>query len=96
MEKFDAIIVGGGLAGIAAAYTLAEAGLEDVLLLERGDYSGAKNVTGGRLYLNPVRNLLPGLLAKAPFERYIAHEEVSMMAQERSLTIRYDGGELAT
>ncbi|MGE5396950.1 MAG: FAD-dependent oxidoreductase [Chitinophagales bacterium] len=95
MEKFDAIIVGGGLSGIAAAYTLAEAGLEDVLLLERGDYSGAKNVTGGRIYVSPVRNLLPGLLAKAPYERYIAHEEVSMMARERSLTIRYDGGELA-
>jgi len=96
MEKFDAIIVGGGLAGIAAAYTLAEAGLEEVLLLERGDYSGAKNVTGGRIYVNPVKNLMPGLLAKAPYERFIAHEEVSMMAKERSLTIRYDGGELAT
>lgn len=94
MEKFDAIVVGGGLAGIAAAYSLAQAGLEEVLLLERGDYSGAKNVTGGRIYIKPVQGLLPDLLAKAPFERYIAHEEVTIMAKERSVTMRYDGGEL--
>lgn len=57
-EKFDAIIVGAGLAGLSAAYTLAREGLE-VLLLERGDYPGAKNVTGGRIYLNPIRELFP-------------------------------------
>jgi len=27
-----------------------------VLVIERGDYSGAKNITGGRLYLNPIRS----------------------------------------
>ena len=95
MEKdFDVIVVGGGLSGLSAAYTMAEAGLE-VLLLERGDYSGAKNVTGGRLYLNPVRAMFPDLWKKAPLERFIAHEEISIMDKERSLTIRYDGGELA-
>ncbi len=49
MEKFDVIIVGAGLAGLAAAYTLAGKNLE-VIVLERGDYPGSKNVTGGRLY----------------------------------------------
>jgi len=93
-KDFDVIVVGGGLSGLAAAYTIAEAGLE-VLLLERGDYSGAKNVTGGRLYLNPVREMFPDLWGKAPMERFIAHEELSIMDKERSLTIRYDGAELA-
>ncbi|MEN6349947.1 MAG: FAD-dependent oxidoreductase [Syntrophomonas sp.] len=93
MEKFDAIIVGAGLAGLAAAYTLAQEGLE-VLVLERGDYPGAKNVTGGRLYVNPVRELFPDLWRKAPLERFIAHEGVTMMARDRSLTITYDGNEL--
>lgn len=94
-EKFDAIVVGGGLAGLAAAYTLADAGLEEVLLLERGDYSGAKNVTGGRLYLNPVREMFPDLWKKAPLERYIAHEQVAVMAADRSVTVDYSGSELA-
>ena len=92
-EQFDAIIVGGGLAGLAAAYTLASAGLE-VLLLERGDYCGAKNVTGGRMYVSPIRELFPDLWKKAPLERYIAHEEVCIMDEERSITVRYDGSEL--
>lgn len=94
-ERFDAIIVGGGLAGLAAAYTLVDAGLEEVLLLERGDYSGAKNVTGGRLYLNPVREMFPDLWKKAPLERYIAHEQVAIMAADRSVTVDYSGSELA-
>ena len=93
-DRFDAIVVGGGLAGLAAAYTMAEAGLE-ILVLERGDYSGAKNVTGGRLYVSPIREMLPELWAKAPLERFIAHEELSIMDRERSLMLRYDGAELA-
>ncbi len=92
-EIFDAIIVGGGLAGLAAAYTLASQGLE-VLLLERGDYCGAKNVTGGRMYVSPVRDMFPDLWSKAPLERHIAHEEVCLMGRERSITLRYAGQEL--
>ena len=42
-------IVGGGLAGSAAAYTLAKAGVK-VIVIERGETCGCKNMTGGRLY----------------------------------------------
>lgn len=94
MEKFDVIIVGAGLSGLAAAYTLALEGVE-VLVLERGDYPGAKNVTGGRIYLNPVRGLFPNLFDNAPFERFIAHEGVTVMAGERSISVNYNGNELA-
>ncbi|MBA4397493.1 MAG: electron transfer flavoprotein [Syntrophus sp. (in: bacteria)] len=93
MEKFDVIIAGAGLAGLAAAYTLAGSGLE-VLVLERGDYPGAKNVTGGRLYVNPVRDLFPGLWDKAPLERFIVHEGAVLMAKERSVAVHYSGHEL--
>ena len=95
MEKFDVIIAGAGLAGLAAAYTLAEGGME-VLVMERGDYPGAKNVTGGRLYVNPVRNLFPELWKEAPLERYIVHEGAVLMARERSVAIHYSGNELRT
>ena len=93
MDKFDVIIVGAGLAGLGAAYTLACAGV-DVLVLERGDYPGAKNVTGGRLYVSPVRDLFPGLFEKAPLERFITHEGISLMAKDRSLAVDYSGNEL--
>ncbi|MGS0765557.1 FAD-dependent oxidoreductase [Syntrophomonas curvata] len=93
MEKFDVIVAGAGLAGLAAAYTLAQEGVE-VLLIEKGDYPGAKNVSGGRLYINPVRELFPELWKKAPWERFIAREGVSIMAGERSLSVEYCGSEL--
>jgi electron transfer flavoprotein-quinone oxidoreductase len=93
MEKFDVIIVGAGLAGLGCAYTLAGKGL-DVLVLERGDYPGSKNASGGRLYINPIRNLFPELWDKAPLERHIVHESITMMARERSLAMDYTGDEL--
>ena len=65
METVECIVVGGGLAGLSAAYGLASAGVE-VMVLERGDYSGAKNVTGGRLYVKPIRGFYPELWDEAP------------------------------
>jgi electron transfer flavoprotein-quinone oxidoreductase len=93
MDTFDVIIVGAGLAGLGAAYTLAGSGLE-VLVLERGDYPGAKNVTGGRLYVNPIRDLFPDLFDKAPLERFIAREELTLMTKDRSVALTYSGNEL--
>jgi len=92
--RFNAIIIGGGLAGLAAAYTLAEAG-QEVLLIERGDYSGAKNVTGGRMYIRPIKDMFPDLWKKAPFERGIAHEEVCIESETGSILFRYSGQETA-
>jgi electron transfer flavoprotein-quinone oxidoreductase len=86
VERVECIVVGGGLAGLSAAYGLADAG-RDVMLLERGDYSGAKNVTGGRLYLSPLRAIYPELWAEAPFERPVARELLSMVGDRAETTI---------
>jgi len=43
MEKFDAIVVGAGPAGCAAAYPMAKTGIK-VPVFERGKYAGAKNM----------------------------------------------------
>lgn len=88
MDKFDVIIVGAGLAGLSAAYVLAQAGVE-VVVVERGDYPGAKNVTGGRLYVNPVRQYLPEIWATAPLERHVTSELVTMMSPDNSATMRF-------
>ena len=66
---FDAIVVGAGLAGPVAALELARAG-KSVLVVERGNFAGAKNMTGGRLYVHSLRNVFTDDdLADAPFER---------------------------
>ncbi len=86
MESVECIVVGGGLAGLSAAYGLASSGVE-VMVLERGDYSGAKNVTGGRLYVKPIRGFYPELWDDAPYERPVARELVTMMGDGAHTTI---------
>lgn len=86
MEKLDAVVVGAGLSGLAAAYYLALGGLQ-VIVLERGDFPGTKNVTGGRLYTGPLRGLVPELLDGAPLERMVTSERVTLLSQEGSVTL---------
>jgi electron transfer flavoprotein-quinone oxidoreductase len=86
VERVDVAIVGAGLAGLSCAYTLAKGGL-DVLVVERGDYPGSKNVTGGRLYMNPIRQYLPEIWQDAPFERHVTKERLSMLSDENAITM---------
>lgn len=92
-DKFDVIIVGGGVAGLAASIVLAENDLE-VLLVERGDYCGAKNVTGGRLYGHSLEKIIPNFADEAPIERKVVKEKISMMSEKSSLDIGYSSKEL--
>ncbi|MBE1237106.1 FAD-dependent oxidoreductase [Phaeovibrio sulfidiphilus] len=74
-EKFDVIVVGAGMAGNAAAYTLAKAGV-NVLQIERGEYAGSKNVQGGILYAQAVEALIPEFRESAPLERHIIEQRI--------------------
>ncbi len=91
MAKFTCIVIGAGLAGLSAAYSLAAAGV-DVLVVERGEYPGSKNVSGGRIYLNPVRDLYPELWREAPWERHISREALTLVNGESSLTVDLNAG----
>ena len=86
MDKVDVIIVGGGLAGLSCAYELADSGMT-VIVLERGDFSGSKNVTGGRIYLSPLRNYLPDLWKEAPLERHVTKELITLLGKTNSTTL---------
>ncbi|RBP11002.1 FAD-dependent oxidoreductase FixC [Pseudocitrobacter faecalis] len=87
-DIFDAIIVGAGLAGSVAALVLAREGA-DVLVIERGNAAGAKNVTGGRIYAHSLERIIPGFAETAPVERRITHEKLAFMTEKGAMTMDY-------
>lgn len=91
---FDIIVVGSGCAGAVAAYVAAEAG-KSVLVVERGNYAGAKNMTGGRIYAHSLKAVFPDFENEAPVERKIMHERIAMADTESSMTIDFTSPELA-
>ncbi|CAH6636545.1 FAD-dependent oxidoreductase [Pseudocitrobacter vendiensis] len=93
-DIFDAIIVGAGLAGSVAALVLAREGA-DVLVIERGNSAGAKNVTGGRIYAHSLERIIPGFADTAPVERRITHEKLAFMTEKGAMTMDYLNGEEA-
>lgn len=93
-EKFECIVVGAGPAGIACAYELAKAGV-DVLLLERGEYPGSKNVMGGVLYRKMMEDVIPEFYKEAPLERPIVEQRFMMLDKESAVTFGYKGMEWA-
>lgn len=88
MADFDAIVVGAGCAGSVAAYELAKAG-KSVLVVERGNFAGAKNMTGGRIYTHSLRKVFPDFEQEAPLERKITHERISMLAPDANFTVDF-------
>lgn len=89
----DTVIIGGGLAGLSTAYGLAREGLE-VIVIERGDHPGSKNMTGGRLYLEPLKRFYPELWEEAPFERWVTKERITLISGQKAVTLEYSNPEL--
>jgi len=87
-EKFDAVVVGAGPAGTAAAITMAKAGLQ-VALLERGVKPGSKNVMGGILYNHYLEEIVGDAWKEAPLERPIIDERRWMMTPDAAIGIDY-------
>ncbi len=87
-EKFDCIIVGAGPSGLSAGYTLAKAGLSAVII-ERGDYPGAKTVMGGILYSHAIGEIISDFYKEAPLERPITEQRVMLLADDSSLQLGY-------
>lgn len=89
MPEYDAIVVGAGPAGTTAALAMAQKGMH-VLLLERGEFAGAKNMFGGMLAYTPIpEKLLPGFWEQAPWERHVVKRVLTVVGEGSSTSVAY-------
>ena len=87
-NKTEVIVVGAGPAGIACAITLARAGKE-VVLIERGLFAGSKNVFGGAIYTQAVKEIFPDFEKEAPLERRNIEHNYLILGEADSTNISY-------
>ena len=88
MSDFDAIVVGAGPAGSAAALVLARAG-KRVALIERGPFPGSKNMYGGVVYPRILDQLIPEWWLQAPIERWITRRSTMVLTDTQALTVDF-------
>jgi electron transfer flavoprotein-quinone oxidoreductase len=91
---FEVIVIGAGIAGCVAAYQLARQG-RSVLLIERGEAPGSKNLSGGVLYSRGIQQVFPGFLDEAPVERRITRNYINFLNGDSSVAIDYKDARLA-
>jgi electron transfer flavoprotein-quinone oxidoreductase len=88
-EKFDCIVIGGGVAGLAAAITLAQNNMK-FLLIERGEFAGSKNVSGGVLWGSDLAKLAPNYWEEdGGWERFINHRRLTFMDEQSTFSLDF-------
>ncbi len=88
-ETFDVIVVGAGPAGSAAALVAARNGLK-VLLIERGEYPGAKNVSGAVFYGSAIlEQMIPNWWEHAPVERHVSRRNLMLLSPTTAVALDF-------
>jgi len=82
-SQYQCIVVGAGFAGCSAAIRLAQKGVK-VLLVERADEGGAKNLSGGILWGDDLGQILPDWKAGLPVERPVSNKKVGFLSEKGS------------
>lgn len=85
--QVDAIVVGGGPGGLAAAFTMAQQGLE-VIVIERGEKAGTKSV-GGLVYGTVLNTIIPDAFKVAPIERPVSKRGIFYLGPERHAGLEF-------
>ncbi|HXQ92749.1 MAG TPA: FAD-dependent oxidoreductase [Nitrososphaerales archaeon] len=88
VEKYEALVVGAGPAGVSAAITTAKGGMSTVML-ERGDFAGSKNMFGGIVFTKPTAQIVPEFWKTAPIERRVIEYQYWLLSAESHVQINH-------
>lgn len=88
MSEFDVIVVGAGPAGSAAAIRLASQ-KTNVLLIDRADPPGSKNVSGGVLWGDALNQVIPDLEKSNVLERYVEAKGVTFLTKDSKISLDF-------
>lgn len=93
-EKFDAIVVGAGPAGSAAALTMAKAGM-NVVMFERGQQPGAKNMMGGVMFREATEAVFGPFWEAGIVERPVIEQRLWLLGKQSVVTAGFRTQEFA-
>ncbi len=95
MSEFDVIVVGGGPAGTSAAIRLAQNKV-NVLLVDRADPPGSKNVSGGVLWGNDLGKIIPDWEKIIPVERLITRKGTTFLTKDSAISLDFSSRKFLT
>ena len=88
INKADVIVVGAGPAGISAAIEVARGG-KKVVLIERAQYAGSKNMYGGAVYTSALKEVFRDDFETIPYERVINSHTWAFLTDTGSFEMTY-------
>ncbi len=88
MSEFDVIVVGAGPTGSSAAIRLASQ-KANVLLVDRADPPGSKNVSGGVLWGDSLGQVIPDWEKSNMLERYVEAKGVTFLTKDSKISLDF-------
>ena len=90
--KIDVIVIGAGPSGVACATVAARYGLK-VLVIEKASHFGVKNVYGGAVYLESIKELFPKTYKNCQYERFLKKHNFVILNGNNSINVSYENNE---
>ena len=87
-NNVEVIVVGAGPSGVSAAITIAREG-KKVLLVDRADVAGEKNMFGGTIYAKHTADVFPKFWESAPVERQVTEQKIFLLTDYHSTQLAY-------